>query len=52
MVDFSNHIEQPEYAVKGHQVQISAVFKQVYGWMFAGLGVSGVVALYVAASGL
>ena len=52
MVDFSNHIEQPEYAVKGHQVQISAVFKQVYGWMFAGLGVSGVVAWYVAASGL
>ncbi len=52
MVDFSNHIEQPEYAVNGHQVQISAVFKQVYGWMFAGLGVSGVVAWYVAASGL
>ena len=52
MVDFSNHIQEPDYAVGGRQMQISAVFKQVYGWMFAGLGISGAVAWYVAASGL
>ena len=40
---------KPGYAVGARQVQIAATFKIVYGWMCAGLALSGVVAWYTAA---
>ena len=52
MVDYESKFENPSYATRSGQFQIATVFKHVYGWMFAGLALSGVVAWYTAASGL
>ncbi|MBR2839508.1 MAG: Bax inhibitor-1/YccA family protein [Kiritimatiellae bacterium] len=52
MKDYESQFETPAYASRRGQIQIAAVFKYVYGWMFAGLALSGVVAWYTATSGL
>ena len=52
MVDYERQFETPAYAERREQTHVATVFKYVYGWMFAGLGLSGVVAWYTAASGL
>jgi len=55
MIDYEKEFGKPEYAaggVGGRQVQIATTFKLVYGWMCAGLALSGVVAWYTATSGL
>ena len=50
MVDYTKQFEQPQYAER--TVQIATTFKIVYGWMCAGLAISGVVAWYTFTSGL
>ena len=52
MVDYESKFENPPYAARRGQLQVATVFKFVYGWMFAGLTLSGIVAWYTAASGL
>lgn len=52
MVDYESKFENPPYASRRGQFQIATVFKFVYGWMFAGLALSGIVAWCTAASGL
>ena len=52
MIDFEKQFGRPEYALGRSQAQIAATFKIVYGWMCAGLALSGAVAWYTAASGL
>lgn len=55
MIDFEKQFGRPEYAGRNHaegQIQIAKTFKLVYGWMAAGLALSGVVAWYTAISGL
>ncbi len=52
MIDYEKEFGKPDYAVGSRQTQIAATFKIVYGWMCAGLALSGVVAWYTAASGL
>ena len=55
MVDFEKEFERPDYAT-GHgqmlQARIATTFKIVYGWMCAGLALSGLIAWYTATSGL
>ena len=52
MVDFEKEFGKPTYATGLKETLIAATFKRVYGWMCAGLALSGVVAWYTAASGL
>jgi len=52
MIDYEKEFEKPGYATGSRQVQIAATFKIVYGWMCAGLALSGIVAWYTAASRL
>jgi len=52
MIDFEKQFGKPDYAVGRKQSQVAATFKIAYGWMSAGLALSGVVAWYVASSGL
>ena len=52
MIDYEKQFERPPYATGSRQVQIAAIFKRVYGWMSAGLAISGMVAWYTASSGL
>jgi len=52
MIDFEKEFGKPGYQVGARQTQIATTFKIVYGWMCAGLALSGVVAWYTAASGL
>lgn len=52
MVDYESQFESPAYAVQREQTKVATVFKYVYGWMFVGLALSGVVAWFTAASGL
>ena len=52
MIDYEKEFGKPEYALGSRQSQIATTFKIVYGWMCAGLALSGVVAWYTAASGL
>ena len=52
MIDYEKEFGKPGYAVGSRQTQIATTFKIVYGWMCAGLALSGVVAWYTAASGL
>ena len=52
MIDYEKEFGRPEYALGARQTQIARTFKIVYGWMSAGLALSGVVAWYTAASGL
>ena len=51
-MDYEKMFKKPDYATRQGLLQIPAVFKYVYGWMFAGLALSGVVAWYTAHSGL
>lgn len=51
MIDYERQFEQPDYAIGKRQTQLATTFKIVYGWMCAGLALSGVVAWYTAASG-
>ncbi len=55
MVDFEKQFERPDYALPSGEVakvRIATTFKIVYGWMCAGLALSGVIAWYTATSGL
>lgn len=52
MIDFEKQFGNPDYALGARQTKIAATFKIVYGWMCAGLALSGVVAWYTASSGL
>ena len=52
MIDYEKEFGKPGYQIGARQVQIAATFKIVYGWMCAGLALSGVIAWYTAASGL
>ena len=51
MVDFDKQFEKPAYET-GARLTVASVFKLAYGWMCAGLALSGLVAWYTAASGL
>lgn len=50
MTDYSRQFALPGYAER--QMQIASTFKIVYGWMCAGLALSGIVAWKTAESGL
>ena len=55
MVDFEKQFVRPGCAaseIDGARARYASVFRQVYGWMCAGLALSGVVAWYTASSGL
>ena len=55
MVDFEKQFERPGYAIGRREtfgVRIATTFKIVYGWMCAGLALSGAIAWYTATSGL
>lgn len=55
MIDFEKQFEMPDYATwprETSKTRVAATFKIVYGWMCAGLALSGVVAWYTASSGL
>lgn len=52
MVDFDSQFEKPAYESGARQVRMATVFKLAYGWMCAGLALSGLVAWFTAASGL
>ena len=52
MTDFEKEFERPTYATDARATRIATVFKLAYGWMCAGLALSGLVAWYTAASGL
>ena len=49
MTDYESQFEKPTYA---QGARLATVFKFAYGWMCAGLALSGLVAWYTAASGL
>ena len=49
MTDYERQFEKPTYA---QGVRFATVFKLAYGWMCAGLALSGLVAWYTAESGL
>lgn len=52
MVDYESAFKSREYgATAAAGTGIAGVFRQVYGWMAAGLGLSGLVAWQVASSG-
>lgn len=50
MVDYEKQFEVPAYAERS--TQIATTFKIVYGWMAAGLALSGLIAWYTYTSGL
>lgn len=52
MVDYEKQFEKPGYAIGTRADSVATTFKVVYGWMGAGLALSGVVAWYTAMSGL
>ena len=55
MVDYEKQFERPDYATgQRHllQMRIATTFKIVYGWMCAGLALTGLVAWYTVESGL
>ena len=52
MTDYESQFEKPAYETGVRQARLAAVFKLAYGWMCAGLALSGLVAWYTAASGL
>ena len=49
---FEKEFERPAYATDAQATRIATVFKLAYGWMCAGLALSGLVAWYTASSGL
>ena len=52
MIDFEKQFGRPDYAFGTRQIQVAATFKIVYGWMCAGLALSGVVAWLTASTGV
>ena len=52
MVDYDGQFEKPAYETGARQTRLATVFKLAYGWMCAGLALSGLVAWYTASSGL
>ena len=53
MIDFEKEFGRPDYALGSRQTtQVAATFKIVYGWMCAGLALSGAIAWYTWTSGL
>lgn len=52
MVDYEQEFKAPDYQMQAHTLCIGTVFRRVYGWMAAGLALSGLIAWYTAASGL
>lgn len=51
MVDFEKQFERPRYSLRQEKAQLALTFRLVYGWMCAGLALSGAVAWHVARSG-
>ncbi len=49
MTDYESQFEKPTYA---QGARFATIFKLAYGWMCAGLALSGLVAWYTASSGL
>ena len=52
MVDFEKEFGKPSYSTAARETQLATTFKLVYGWMSAGLALSGVIAWYAFQSGL
>lgn len=52
MIDFEREFGKPAYETGAKQSMIATTFRVAYGWMAAGLALSGVLAWYTAASGL
>ena len=53
MIDFEKEFSNPGFNVAADErTAVASVFRSVYGWMCAGLALSGVVAWYTVASGL
>jgi len=52
MVDFEKLFERPGYATQARESHLAATFRVAYGWMCAGLALSGLIAWYAASSGL
>lgn len=53
MIDFEKQFGKPDYQLGARASSaVASTFKIVYGWMAAGLALSGVIAWYTAASGL
>lgn len=55
MIDYSKHFESREYMSRNYadyQTQLATTFKLVYSWMCVGLALSGLVAWYIATSGI
>ena len=52
MTDYESQFEKPAYETGARLTHVASVFKLAYGWMCAGLALSGLVAWYTAASGL
>ena len=50
MTDFEKEFERPAYATDARATRIATVFKLAYGWMCAGLALSGLVAWYTASN--
>ncbi len=48
MIDYEKQFENPAYRLDTRQTAVAATFKIVYGWMFAGLALSGLVAWFAA----
>ena len=53
MIDFEKEFARPQFnTAADERTAVASVFRSVYGWMCAGLALSGVVAWYTFASGL
>jgi len=52
MIDYEKEFGKPDYAIGARETTLAATFRYVYGWMSAGLALSGVVAWHTASSGL
>ena len=53
MIDFEKEFTSPQFNIAADErTAVASVFRSVYGWMCAGLALSGVVAWYTVASGL
>lgn len=52
MVDFESQFERPGYSLRQEKSQLALTFRLVYGWMCAGLALSGAVAWQTAKSGM
>lgn len=52
MIDFEKEFGEPAYRTAHKTTALATTFKIVYGWMCAGLALSGLVAWYTCSSGL